>query len=460
MALTFFTVAEVAAQITALVGDGSGQWTDPSVLYPFIYAAYRDTQKLIRAGGASILRKISDEITVSGSLGVNRILRTAGSGTDSVTPYPDDLIRPLEIVERVSTLGTTFSRMSQSDGIPEEGIYADDSLGEWDWIDDAIVFPRLGTGGASVKVKILYDAALPDLGPSSTLAIPDGDDAVINLAAAYALRSRGGQSGLADDLQNRAQMEIASIVQSDIEMRIAAAGRWGDFDYPFVAGAVTAQGVIRSVSALVNTKLPAGARPLSDARLFVFVRMAYDDLVAWLKSQGTLYFMRVQVVQHIPAATTTLSRTSSPALPSDFSYPVLIREDHDVTTADSLGGFARMEPVGLTGINSRQLSRASRGYYRWSDDQLTFPAGEFDADMEITYEARVSPLVTSRSALARPEFAPAVAARAAAYVFMAREQNPQELNLRADALQEDLLLADKRARDTSLGQFGARIPPS
>jgi hypothetical protein len=162
------TVATIETRIQRFVADSLGDWATASNLDPFIFTAYRDVQRLLRAAGVTMFRRTSAPIVLAA--GVTRIERTAGVSPVSPTAYPSDLVRPVEVAERINPAGgTTLTRMSQSAGIMEDRALTA-LMQEWDWKYDAIVFPG-ATGDVAVVIE--YEAALADLGRQGPSLLDD-----------------------------------------------------------------------------------------------------------------------------------------------------------------------------------------------------------------------------------------------------------------------------------------------
>lgn len=458
----FVTVTEVEARVALNVADGQNDWTDPSLIDDFIYAAYRDVVRLMRAGGACLFRRTSDPIIVYA--GVRSIGRAAGVSPVSPNPYPADLIRPIEIVEREYIDHPAlhyYVRMSQSEGVVESRALTDELQG-WEWkYDEIVVIGAL----LDREIKIEYDAELPDVTGTDELLVPDGGDAITNLATAYALRSRGGQDALAESYENRAQQSIAALVASDIAIRAATSGRWGTQDQRDFE---TVQSVLRVTSSLVNDGVnDQSIKPLSDAKLMPYVRSAHTDIIQMLRVQRCQYLIKSVVLSAVPNTIDVLGPTTTPALPADMLRPLYLREQDSAEAS----GFRPMQPISLSGIgttNERTQSYGTyRGYYRWNNGQIEFPktgvspedGHPYDTDIEITYEIIVAPLLTPNSPLSVAEIGVACAVQAAAYVFMARKWDASQLQARADGLVAKLIDSDKISRETATGQFGVKYLP-
>jgi hypothetical protein len=438
-----------------LVNDNLPQGQQPlgdADLVPYVRAAYRDIARRLRAEGLAVFHRTSAPIEILA--GVKLLGRTGGT-----TNLPADFIRPLEVMERVSGTGT-YTRMSQSEGLFEDRA-ATDLMQEWEWKDDALRF--VGASGA-VEIIIEYEAALPELlSPSDLLLIPDSHDTVAYLAASYALSTRSGVDS--SKLDAKAKDAVSALVASELRLKQAMGGRWGPQDQ---AAFDTVQSVLRVCSGLVNERRDVPA--LSDAALMTHVRAAYADIIQMLRIQRTMYLVKTVVILNVTNTNTSLGPDTTPALPADFIRPLYVREQHTVQGGMTANGWSHMEPISLSGIGTtnartQQPGDTYRGYYRWSNGELLFPAtGVFEGnpvhtDIELTYEFEPGPLLTPQTRIAVPGAGTAIAVQAAAYAVIARGQDATALQGRADRLVAMLVDADKISRETATGQFGPRNAP-
>lgn len=399
-------VSDVNTRVRSLVGDSGTDWTTSAILLPYINAAYAEVATQLRARGATLLRKTSNVIT----------------GPTSPIPrgtYPTDLIRPIEIVERQSGVGT-FVRMTQSTGFLNDRA-ATLLYGQWDWKNDSIYLP--GTTG-TVDIKIEYDAALTVLtADGDTLVIPDCLNAVAFLAAAYAVRGRG-QPALYKDLLEKGQAAVDQLTASDLDMKGAMSGRWGPADQTTTV-TNTVQAALRLASSLINDNQ---APKLNDSQIFGHIRSAYRDIVRRLRAEGVKLFRRTSSAITVPSGTKALLRSSGTTYPSDLMRPLELMEK--VTGGG--GTYRRMSQN--VGLFDDRAATALLQNWEWKDDGIRFGAGASgDVDVVIEYEATVSELVDSRDTFAVPDCIDAVAYLAASYAMAARAGQDPAVAARVDA---------------------------
>ena len=435
-----YTVADVTARIQAYVADSLGDWTDASVLNPFVFAAYRDVVRLLRAAGVTMFRRTSDPITLAS--GITTIGRAAGVSPISPTPFPADLVRPVELVEKVS--GGTYVRMAQSSGVLEDRT-ATTRLEEWDWKYDQITFPA---ASGSVTVKIEYEAVLTDLtGSSSVIAIPDGDDAVTYLAAARALRSRGGQDDLAASLETAAQQAIAATAASELASRTSTSGRWGTQDQ---TTATSVQAVLRLAGPLANRALQ-GQTGLSDWDLLPFVRVAYRTVARSLRAAGVSLFRRkTPSAIVVTTGVKAIGRATTPALPSDLLRPLELMERPNSSSVK----YRRMAQS--EGLMEDRLTDSYLQEWEWKDDTIRFVGAGGDVDLLIEYEAVLPELLTPNDPILIPDAVDAIAGLAAAYAVTGRQNVTGGDALAAEARKavDDLVASELMLKAAMGGRWG------
>ncbi len=208
------TLNLVMRRTMALLNTGEMKLSDTQ-LRDFSQAGYASAARILRAAGMGLLRKQSAEIDIA--IGVTAIARTGA------VAFPSDLIRPIELRERVH--GTTaWTTMKSSDGfLPPAN--TDATLKVWDWRGDEIVIPDHAT--SVIEVQVQYEAELPELGyPSDVLLIPDGLDPVSRLAAAFAA-SALGNAALSGAWKAEATADLNLIAEAESKVKRAAASRWG-----------------------------------------------------------------------------------------------------------------------------------------------------------------------------------------------------------------------------------------
>ncbi len=205
----------------SLLNSGDMSVTDTQ-LHSFAQAGYASAARILRAAGMGLLRKQSDAIELAITPVVKTRFTRAGTETGAVA-FPSDLIRPIELRERVHET-TTWAAMKSSDGfLPSDN--ADATLKVWDWRGDEIVVP--GHAVSIIEVQIQYEAELPDLAyPSDLLLIPDGLDPIARLAASFAASSLGN-AALATAWKGEGTADLGLIAEAEAKVKRAAAGRWG-----------------------------------------------------------------------------------------------------------------------------------------------------------------------------------------------------------------------------------------
>lgn len=399
-------VSDVNTRVRGLVADSATDWTTSAILLPYINAAYFEVATQLRARGATLFRKTSNIITGPTS--------PLGRGS-----YPSDLIRPIEVVERVAGTGL-FVRMSQSTGFYNDRA-ATALYGQWDWKNDSLYFA--GTTG-TVDIKIEYDAALTVLtADGDTLVIPDCLNAVAFLAAAYAVRGRG-QPSLYKDLLEKGQAAIDQLTASDLDMKAAMTGRWGPADQT-TSTLNTVQAALRLAASLVNDNQ---APKLNDPQIFGHIRSAYRDIVRRLRAEGVKVLRRTSAAITVGAGTKALLRSSGTQYPSDLQRPLELMEK--VTGGG--GTYRRMSQN--TGLFEDRTATALLQNWEWKDDGIRFGAGASGSvDVIIEYEAIVPELVDSRDTFAIPDCIDAIAYLAASYAMISRPGQDPAVAARVDA---------------------------
>lgn len=422
-------------------------------LLPFVRVAYRTIARALRGAGVSLFRRTTPSplVVTAGGTSIGRATSPA---------LPTDLVRPLEVMERPNGSSIKFRRMAQSEGLLENRTL-DTFFEEWEWKDDAIRFVA-ATG--DVDVLIEYEAALPELlTPNDPILIPDSVDTIACLAASYAVTGRPNVTG-GEALATEARKAVDDLVASELNLKTALGGRWGPQDQSTTQFYISVASVLRIAGGLVNQK--PDRRPLSDAALLPFVRAAYNDVVTALRVERCQYFQKTIVIANVPNTNTSLGALTSPALPSDFMRPLYIREQWALHDGN---GYTPMQPVSLTAVEPEQVYNNYRGYYRWANGTLYFPATgarpvppntPYDTDFEIVYEFQPAPLNAPNDQIAIPGGGSAVATLAAAYVFMSRGDDASQLRKEAEILIARLVQADKISRETAAGQFGPKRPPT
>lgn len=369
-------------------------------LLPFIRVAYRDIVRRLRAEGLSVFRRTSAAITITS--GTKALLRSGG------TTYPSDLVRPLEVMERVSGVGT-YVRMSQSEGLFEDRTTTA-LMQEWEWKDDGIRF--VGASG-DVQVILEYEASLPELlTPGDAILIPESYDTIAYLAAAYALAPRPNVDST--KLEARAEKAVAALVQSELALKGSMQGRWGTQDQTTpTVGRVTAQHVIRLAAPLINSGLEK-AKQLSDPEIFQFVRLGYQDIAKALRSMGMTLFVKMDATIVLPSSTASITRTSTPPLPADLIRPIRILSLADNDPANRWV-LVRSSTARVAALNKTD---ETLGVWEWRSDAIFFPPSVSSYGLRLEYEAALADLTKPQDEIAISDAGSAVAFMAASYARM------------------------------------------
>ncbi len=213
-----------AMRRAATVLGGAGIEPKDVDLQDFVRTGYRAAARYLRSQGMGLLRAQSAVINIPETC--VSLLRGATPG------YPSDLIRPIEIRERVPAVVSPaadageWTAMRSSDGfLPAASVVPSTTLDLWDWREDKIVLR--GNTTVHVDIQILYECELPALiYASSLLLIPDGLDAVAWLGASFAAAD-GGKKAAAEEWKGLATADLDMIAKSEAKVRKAAAARWG-----------------------------------------------------------------------------------------------------------------------------------------------------------------------------------------------------------------------------------------
>ena len=215
------TLAEIYEMARATLADVGGDVYTDTVLSPFAKRACQKAARYLRSQGVSLFRKESTNISVAAA--TVKLERTAG------TTYPTDMLRPIEIRERLATeTDADFKSMRCQNGF----IPTDQTPGSlrqiWDWLGDTIVFPA---GTANSVFRIQYEAYFVDpvsyTIPGSTLiAMPEAGEAIALLIAAYAFYSRDEQAN-GDKAYAQGMEDLSMIATAEKNVATARAARYG-----------------------------------------------------------------------------------------------------------------------------------------------------------------------------------------------------------------------------------------
>ena len=407
-------------------------------LLPFVRMAYRNIARRLRAEGVSVFRRTSAAITISA--GTKALLRSSG------TQYPADLLRPLELVERVSGTGT-YVRMSQSEGLFEDRATTA-LMQEWEWKDDGIRF--VGASG-DVQVIIEYEAALAELlTPGDAILIPDSYDTIAYLAAAYALAARPNVDST--KLEAQAEKAVGALVQSEVALKRAMGGRWGTQDQvtPTV-GRVTAQHVLRVASPLINATL---AKKLTDPEILEFMRPAYQDVAKAFRGLGLNVFLREATVI-IAANVTSISRTSTPPLPSDLVRPHRVQVQE---VSEEVPNTNRWHIINTSQYAFQNAADDTMGVWQWRDDKISFSPSTIGYNVQIQYEAILPDITKPQDQIQITDGVTPVAFMTAAYAHLAYGGAETSAGMKARAMEIIVDIVNNEKAAAAAGTGNALYP--
>jgi hypothetical protein len=216
------TVGEVSDLARATLADVAGDVYSNTVLAPFMKRAAQKAARFFRASGSSIFRKQSGDISVAAAS--TSLVR--GAGPTGI--YPADMLRPIEIRERVTTEPVTeYKVMRCQNGFLPADVATGDYRQYWDWIGDTIVFPA---GAKNSYFQIQYEANFTDPNdyttPANTINIPEAGEALALLTAAYAFAARDERENFAKHYE-MAMDDLSQIAAAEAAVPTARAARYG-----------------------------------------------------------------------------------------------------------------------------------------------------------------------------------------------------------------------------------------
>ena len=176
----------------------------------------------------------------------------------------------------------------------------------------------------------------------------------------------------------------------------------------------TARDLLRTTATLVNTRLPEGMNPITDAQALGFVRLAYRDIARELAEKGHLN-LRIEYdftgTTTIAAGVTHLDSASTPPLPAWVLQVIRVWERPAGTTNwQPMSQALDHLPMNLS------LSTAF-GWWEWRDQALRFPAALSAVDLRIHAFTRLTELTMPLDVVGLPDIVNAVAYAAAAMVL-------------------------------------------
>lgn len=216
------TLAEIYETARATLADTSSEAFTDTVLSPFAKRACQKAARYLRSQGVSLFRKQSANISVSAA--TVQLARSGG------TTYPTDMLRPIEIRERLATeTDADFKPMRCQPGFLPAEVAVSANRQYWDWINDTIVFPA---ASANSILQIQYEAYFTDpasyiTNPASTnIAIPEAGEAIGLLIAAYAFYSRDEVNN-GDRAYQQAMDDLGMIAAAEKAVETSRAARYG-----------------------------------------------------------------------------------------------------------------------------------------------------------------------------------------------------------------------------------------
>lgn len=159
--------------------------------------------------------------------------------------------------------------------------------------------------------------------------------------------------------------------------------------------------VTGKVRALLNDP---DVQEYSDSVLVPYVGMAQSQLDSYLRSKGIERY-RLEANVTVPAGTTVLTLTTTPALPADLVQPIVLHERLSGSTrADDWRGMVQIREDLPNVIQSERL-----GFWSWQGGAIRFVGATTDRQIQIDYlnvpaevalPADVLPMLDSAEALA------------------------------------------------------------
>lgn len=167
---------------------------------------------------------------------------------------------------------------------------------------------------------------------------------------------------------------------------------------------------LATVTGKIRAKLgDLDAQLYDDAFLLTYVGMAQSELDGWLRSKGVERY-RLDTTLTVPAGTTVLSATSTPALPSDFHQPITMHERPSGSTnvADWVPVTLIREDLPLSAQPGETL-----GVWCWQQGTIRFVGALTDRQVSIDYLTVPAEVALPTDVLPMSDSAEAVSALAA-----------------------------------------------
>jgi hypothetical protein len=194
---------------------------------PMVQACYRKLQRRLRRAGANTYNEywyITGLTAVASADPTTQVQLSYDGYYDGVTNHadptlPPDMLEPLEIWERTSS---TTARWIEVEQAPDAiNTSAQTSVfGQWDWESDILYFPG-ATTSRDLKMKgMRMHPVLTAV--TSQLMIVDCQDAMANLVAQMAAKSRGGaESAAVFGADANEEINLLIAPQAQKEQRVA-----------------------------------------------------------------------------------------------------------------------------------------------------------------------------------------------------------------------------------------------
>ncbi|SRR5579885_766201 len=219
-------------------------------------------------------------------------------------------------------------------------------------------FPTVGDVTQTVR-SLLNDADIPSVSAiTASGAVRSGNIVTITTAAAHSLQ-----------IGNIVQ--VASVSDSSFNGTQIIVSVPTSTTFTYNQSAANASSGNGTVSLLIQGDV------FTDAVLIPFVAKAYRKVQMKLMG-NTSPTETTEVVITLPAGTTVLSDSSSPALPTDFLAPEIIRER--IT-----GNLYFGPPMTRVDVLPSTAQTSLNGCYAWYDEQINFIGALSETDISLRY---------------------------------------------------------------------------
>ena len=169
---------------------------------------------------------------------------------------------------------------------------------------------------------------------------------------------------------------------------------------------------LSTVTAKVRAHLnDLDAQLYADSFLLTYVGMAQSEFDAWLRSKGIEGY-RSQALVTVPAGTTALSTTTTPALPANFFQPIYLHERVSGSTKNT-------DWVAMTQIREdlpNQDAKEQLEIWAWQGGQILFVGATTARQIQVDYLTTAAEVALPGDPLPVPDSAEAIALLTAALV--------------------------------------------